>query len=958
MSIFRKTISAILSLTLVLSFFSIIPQVKAETTNAKATIEIEGECLYDDAFEVFEQVNDVRVSRGLKPLIMNSTLLQVAMQRAAEIAVCFDHTRPDGTSCFDIDPNVHGENIAVVYTNPDEVVQGWLNSSGHYANIVSTRFTSVGVGAIIHNGTHYWVQVFGTTNTNSITTPPINTTKSFSIYLGNNAYTLSLSLPEKIYITDIDKVQVIGKNSMYNRYFVVNPSTLNYSSSNSSVMSTTDDTLTALSEGNATLTVQNSAVTLKTNIEVKEFSKGKSRLCGDNITWEYNNKVLTFSGSGEMYDYNTTYDKNGLISSDVLWSDAFDKVEKVVVDDNITYIGNSAFACFNELNSVTLPQSVTAIGNDAFALCKKLSHITLPDSISTIGTNTFYKCSQLTDVKLPANLSEIKTNMFYSCGKLRSIDIPDSVQSIGQSAFAYCYELNSIVLPENLKSIGVLAFINCSALKEITIPNNVESINRKAFIDCTSLSKVTLLNPTTMISTESVFDNTSSTLTMYGFADSSAENYCKSNNIEFVVIEGSKPIVTANGYTTTYTGNPVTDDISVNVENVSGDYSVKFSKGDTFDYNASFGSIKELGEYWRNGASYYDRNKGYLLNSGTYPITYCVYSSSSQPVFGTVEIVVNKATPSFSFEKDYVEFPWYSKGDNMGGYLNPLNDRGDLGEYDISFASSNTDILITDYHGRVFAKRYGECTVTASYDGDSNHNPHSASFSVKTYPLGVLITDNFNCEFFGDRTVSIKRYLGKEAELSIPAELIGSPVTAIDEKAFYSCSVEKVTIPQGISHIKTGAFTSCYLLNEVTISDTVTTIDDYAFSGCRKLKSVSIPSTVTNIGKEAFGYTVATDSTPSSKIDGFVIYGYKNTEAEKYAMENGFEFIELAPPYVLGDVDRDGELSILDATAIQLFVARLTNFDEEQKRIADFTQEGNVDVMDATGIQLKLAGLI
>ena len=75
-------------------------------------------------------------------------------------------------------------------------------------------------------------------------------------------------------------------------------------------------------------------------------------------------------------------------------------------------------------------------------------------------------------------------------------------------------------------------------------------------------------------------------------------------------------------------------------------------------------------------------------------------------------------------------------------------------------------------------------------------------------------------------------------------------------------------------------------------------------------------------------------------------------------MENGFEFIELAPPYVLGDADRDGELSILDATAIQLFVARLTNFDEEQIRIADFTQEGNVDVMDATGIQLKLAGLI
>lgn len=961
MCVSKRILSLILSFTLIVSMFWAVPSVNAASTNAKATIEIEAECLYDDAFEVFNLVNDHRKSKGLKTLIMDSTLLEIAMQRAAETAICFDHVRPDGSSCFDISSEVHGENIAIIYSGPNEAFEGWLNSSGHYANIVSSRFTSTGVGAIIHNGVRYWVQVFGTSNSNSTTTPPQNVKKSFKIYLGNQSYNLSLSIPDKTYITDTDKVQVIGKNSMYNRYFVVNPSTLSYSSSNTNVISVSGDTITAINEGNITLTVKNSAVTLTKNIEVKKFGKNQSNQCGDNISWEYNNKTLTFSGHGEMYDYNTKYDKNGLVSTDIPWADAFDKVEKVVVEDGITYVGNSAFACFSELSYVELPDSVTKIGNDAFAFCKKLSSVTLPPNACVIGESTFYKCSELTQVTLPENLTAISKNMFYSCSKLNSVVIPENVESIGQSAFAYCYELSSINLPKNLKTIGVLAFINCSSIKEIAIPSSVTEINKKAFVDCSSLSKVTIFNPTTIISVESVFDNTSSALTIYGFADSSAENYCKTNSIKFVVIEGFKPSVTANGYTTTYSGNPIIDDITVNVINTSGDYSVRFSRGEVFDYNACFNSIKELGEYWRSGASYYDRIKGYLIDSGTYPISYCVYCSNSQPVFGTVDIVVNKATPSFSFESDSISIPWYSKGDNTIGFDNPLNNLSDLNELDIDFVSDNTNILITDHYGRIYAKRYGKCTVTASYEGDSNHNAHSTSLTVYIYPLGVLITDNFSCEFLEDHTVVLQRYLGKEPQLAIPSELINSKITAIDEGAFYSCAVEKVTIPEGISHIKAGAFTSCYLLNSVSISDTVTTIDDYAFSGCRQLTSVTIPATVTSIGKEAFGYTAATADTPSSKIKGFTIYGYKNSAAEKYALENDFEFIELAPPapdYEFGDIDRDGNLSILDATAIQLYIARLFDFDEEQKLIADFTQEGSVDVMDATGIQLKLAGLI
>ena len=97
-------------------------------------------------------------------------LERVAMQRAAEIALSYDHTRPNGKACFTAYPfgyRERGENIAAGYASAAEVFDGWKEENesyagqGHRRNMLSAKFKAVGIGHVVYQGCHYWVQEFG-----------------------------------------------------------------------------------------------------------------------------------------------------------------------------------------------------------------------------------------------------------------------------------------------------------------------------------------------------------------------------------------------------------------------------------------------------------------------------------------------------------------------------------------------------------------------------------------------------------------------------------------------------------------------------------------------------------------------------------------------------------------------------------------------------------------------------
>ncbi|GAA0718090.1 SafA/ExsA family spore coat assembly protein [Clostridium malenominatum] len=119
--------------------------------------------------EVIRLVNIERSKVGLRPLTAHWELSRVARYKSADMANknYFSHISPTYGSPFFMMENFGmrfssgGENIAKGQRTPQEVMNGWMNSPGHKANILSANFTHIGVGlARDKNGVPYWTQMF------------------------------------------------------------------------------------------------------------------------------------------------------------------------------------------------------------------------------------------------------------------------------------------------------------------------------------------------------------------------------------------------------------------------------------------------------------------------------------------------------------------------------------------------------------------------------------------------------------------------------------------------------------------------------------------------------------------------------------------------------------------------------------------------------------------------------
>ena len=171
---------------------------------------------------------------------------------------------------------------------------------------------------------------------------------------------------------------------------------------------------------------------------------------------------------------------------------------------------------------------------------------------------------------------------------------------------------------------------------------------------------------------------------------------------------------------------------------------------------------------------------------------------------------------------------------------------------------------------------------------------------------------------------------GPVSELEIPSETDGKKVTSFGWYAFYSCSqltsviipdsvndiylgifewcenLRSVKLPEGITTIGFMTFGECHSLTSVTIPDSVTTIEMSAFAGCTGLTSITIPEKVESIASGAFMncYNLTEVIIPENVVniesgafyncsENLTICGYRNSEAEKFALEYGIKFTAL-----------------------------------------------------------------
>ena len=159
---------------------------------------------------------------------------------------------------------------------------------------------------------------------------------------------------------------------------------------------------------------------------------GEKQQCGKTAYWEVKDGTLTISGSGAVDNYDSAKQRP--------WNESSLEINKVVVEDGITSVGDFAFYGMTNL-----------------------AEIVLADSVTSIGTYAFKNCSSLKEIILPKELTEIKESAFYGCAKLTSIAMPETVKKIGDYAFSRCTALKAISFKGDAPEIAQYAFNKVTA---------------------------------------------------------------------------------------------------------------------------------------------------------------------------------------------------------------------------------------------------------------------------------------------------------------------------------------------------------------------------------------------------------------------------------------------------------------------------------------------------------------
>ena len=560
------------------------------------------------------------------------------------------------------------------------------------------------------------------------------------------------------------------------------------------------------------------------------LEKGYTYWKEDNLTWKLDaDGTLTISGTGAMKDYNS--DDNPSPASQKK-----DSVKKVVIEDGVTSIGDSAFSYCSSLTNITIPDSVTSIGDSAFSGCWDLTSITIPDSITTIGESAFYGCSSLTSITIPNSVTSIGAYAFSSCRSLTSITIPDSVTSIGNSSFSYCISLTSITIPNSVTSIGAYAFSNCWYLTSITIPDSVTSIGKSAFYKCSSLKTISLSCKSSLKRSDfgdqaNLVSYTSHTLNK---TEAKAATCTENGNKEYWTCEHCKKYFLSDD------ANPETAKAVEKSETIipaSHKLTKVEAKAPTCaeDGNKAYWTCEHCGKYFLSDDANPETAKAVELSETVIPA------------------LKHKNAYIRDISKPTETAPGYS-GDRYCPDCDTVLKKG------YTYWNEGNLTWKLDADGTLTISGTGKMK---NYNDTNKLSPVCRNSSVKKVVIEDGVTSIGAYAFYScDNSISITipssvTSIGDEAftDCGLTSITIPSSVTSIGDFAFNSCgSLTSITIPDSVTSIGSYAFTSCSSLTSITIPDSVTSIGDWTFYNCSSLTSITIPDSVTSIGDSAFAY--------------------------------------------------------------------------------------------------------
>ncbi len=295
-----------------------------------ANINISGTYNYDKAKEVVKLVNEERKKLNLNELEIDYDLMEAAMKRASETSIYWSHERPNGLSCFSLNSKISGENIGIGSSSVVNIMNSWMNSPGHKAQIVKGSYNSIGIGCYYNskNGVHYWVQLFSKSRTGNSNT--LSGTKNITNmvqvatdkgYLQPDIKGLqednTLAIGETLSPTSVR-----NKNAGYSVYTNIASSDLTWKSSNTNIFTV---------DKNGKITAKNAGKSILT-ASIGEFTKTFNIIVEKPIPDDYKIKL-----NYNTYQMNSTLDtltlKDTNLSNNLItWSSTNEKI--ATVDSN------------------------------------------------------------------------------------------------------------------------------------------------------------------------------------------------------------------------------------------------------------------------------------------------------------------------------------------------------------------------------------------------------------------------------------------------------------------------------------------------------------------------------------------------------------------------------------------------------------------------------------------------
>ncbi len=257
----------------------------AQASTGNPVVQISGTKNYSYAFDVLELVNEERAAAGLSPLSLDVNMTEQAMERAAQVTLYFEHEFPNGDALLSKLMNEYpsaygytaGENIALNQSSPSAVMNSWMNSTGHKANILNSNFTTIGIG-YFEGG---WVQVFGGGTATSFSKPS-NKSATYSIEIDEDVCPINLVLSSSAAVTLDAGSSTTRTVRMRNSALTSKQMTIlnaKWTSSNTSVATVSNGTVTAVAPGSATITasVGSKSVSFEVVVPVRPTAVNISR---------------------------------------------------------------------------------------------------------------------------------------------------------------------------------------------------------------------------------------------------------------------------------------------------------------------------------------------------------------------------------------------------------------------------------------------------------------------------------------------------------------------------------------------------------------------------------------------------------------------------------------------------------------------------------------------------------